>query len=188
MRQSCSAPGSGASGPSDRCMAVASLTLAGENRRISSKSITPKMGLSRGRRIRLPASICACPPVGTSSISIVRSIGNHLSTGSLSLHSPENNHVASVLSHSNTRPAHPKAAIRIPSSAGPIHPMVSVPSSMIASRLLARIGVATLRAARGVGEGGTSRVEVGQGVAVSCGSAPASQSAASGACSVGADA
>ena len=44
-----------------------------------------------------------------------------------SLHSPENNHVASVPRHSNTRPAHPKAAIRIPSSAGPTHPMVSVP-------------------------------------------------------------
>jgi hypothetical protein len=43
------------------------------------------------------------------------------------LHSPENNHVASVPSHSNTRPAHPKAAIRIPSSAGPTHPIVSVP-------------------------------------------------------------
>ena len=52
------------------------------------------------------------------------------------LHSPENNHVASVPSHSNTRLAHPKAAIRIPSSAGPTHPMVSVPSFMIASRLL----------------------------------------------------
>jgi len=68
------------------------------------------------------------------------------------LHAPENNHVASVPSHSNTRPAHPKAAIRIPSSAGPTHPMVSVPSSMIASRLLAPICVATLRGARGVGQ------------------------------------
>jgi hypothetical protein len=38
-----------------------------------------------------------------------------------------------VPSHSNTRPAHPKAAIGMPSSAGPTHPMVSVPSSMIAS-------------------------------------------------------
>jgi len=97
------------------------------------------------------------------------------------LHAPENSHVASVPSDSNTRPAHPKAAIRIPSSAGPTHPMVSVPSSMIASRLLAplRVGVATLRVARGVvGLGGTRRVGVGQGVAVSCGSAPASQSAA----------
>jgi hypothetical protein len=84
--------------------------------------------------------------------------------------------VASVPSHSNTRPTQPKAAIRIPSSAGPTHPMVSVPSSMIASRLLAPIGVAS--AARGVGLGGTSRVGVGQGVAVSCGSAPASQNAA----------
>jgi len=54
--------------------------------------------------------------------------------------------------------------------------MVSVPSSMIASRLLAPIGVASN--ARGVGEGGTNRVVVGQGVAVSCGSAPAVQSAA----------
>jgi hypothetical protein len=64
------------------------------------------------------------------------------------LHSPENNHVASVPSHSNTRPAQAKAAIRIPSSAGPPHPMVSVPSSIIAPRLLAplRVGVATLRA------------------------------------------
>ena len=76
------------------------------------------------------------------------------------LHSPENNHVASVPSHSNTRPAHPKAAIRMPSSAGPTHPMVSVPSSMIASRLLAplRVGEATLRDARSVGLGGTQRV------------------------------
>ena len=39
--------------------------------------------------------------------------------------------------------------------------MVSVPSFMIASRLLAPIGVAS--SARGVGEGGTSRVAVGQG-------------------------
>jgi len=79
------------------------------------------------------------------------------------LHAPENSHVASVPSHSNTRPAQPKAAIRIPSSAGPTHPRVSVPSFMIASRLLAPIGVAS--AARGVGLGGTSRVGVGQGVA-----------------------
>ena len=91
------------------------------------------------------------------------------------LHSPENNHVASVPSHSNTRPAQPKAAIRIPSSAGPTHPIVSVPSFMIVSRLLDPTGV--LITARGVGLGGTSRVGVGQGVAVSCGSAPASQNA-----------
>jgi hypothetical protein len=58
--------------------------------------------------------------------------------------------------------------------------MVSVPSFMIASRLLARIGVAALRGARGVGEGGTRRVVVGQGVAVSCGSGPANQNAAAG--------
>jgi len=66
------------------------------------------------------------------------------------LRPPENSHVASVPSHSNTRPAQPKAAIRIPSSAGPTHPMVSVPSFMIASRLLAplRVGGATLRGAR----------------------------------------
>jgi hypothetical protein len=38
-----------------------------------------------------------------------------------------------------------KAAIRIPSSAGPTHPMVSVPSFMIASRLLAPIGVTALQ-------------------------------------------
>ena len=96
------------------------------------------------------------------------------------LHSPENNHVASVPSYSNARPPHPKAAIRIPSSAGPTHPMVGVPSFMIASRLLAPIGVAPLRSARGAkrGEGGTRRMEVGQGVAVSCGSGLASQNAA----------
>jgi len=99
-------------------------------------------------RIRLPVTICTCPPVGP------RSILNH--TSPPFLHSPENNHVASVPSHSNTLPAQPKAAIRIPSSAGPTHPMVSVPSSIIASRLLAplRVGVATLRGARGVGLGG----------------------------------
>jgi len=80
----------------------------------------------------------------------VRSIGNHLSTGPLSLHSPEVNHVANALSHSNTRLAQPKVAIRIPGSAGPTHPMVSMPSSMIAPRLLAplRVGAATLRSAR----------------------------------------
>jgi hypothetical protein len=68
----------------------------------------------------------------------------------------------------------------MPSSAGPTRPMVSVPSFMIASRLLAplRVGGATLRGARGVGLGETSRVGVGQGVAVSCGSGPANPSAA----------
>jgi hypothetical protein len=54
--------------------------------------------------------------------------------------------------------------------------MVSVPSFMIASRLLAPIGVASN--ARGVGEGGTRRVVVGQSMAVSSGSTPASQNAA----------
>ena len=41
----------------------------------------------------------------------------------------------------------------MPSRAGPTHPVVSVPSFMIASRLLVplRVGVATLRGARGVG-------------------------------------
>jgi hypothetical protein len=56
--------------------------------------------------------------------------------------SSESNHVASVPSHSNTRPGHPKAAIRMSGSAGPAYPMVSVPSSMIASRLLARFASA----------------------------------------------
>jgi hypothetical protein len=55
--------------------------------------------------------------------------------------------------------------------------MVSVPWSKMLSMLLDPMGV--LMTARGVGLGGTSRVEVGQGVAVcSGGSAPASQNAA----------
>jgi len=50
----------------------------------------------------------------------------------------------------------------MPNSAGPTHPMVSVPSSMIASRLLAPICVATLRGARGVGQQPAQGVGVGR--------------------------
>ena len=92
------------------------------------------------------------------------------------LHSPENNHVASVPSHSNTRVPQAKAAMRIANSPGPIQPIVSVPWSMMLSMLLDPMGV--LMTARGVGLGGTIRVPVGQGVAVSSGGSPALPSAA----------
>ena len=105
-------------------------------------------------RIRLPVTICTWPPGGP------RSILNH--TSPPFLHSPENNHVASVPSHSNTRVPQAKAAIRIANSPGPIQPIVSVPWSMMLSMLLDPMGV--LMTTRGVGLGGTSRVEVGQGV------------------------
>jgi hypothetical protein len=50
MRQSSFAPGSGASEPSGGCIAVASLTLAGENKRVNSElKYSPKEGFVKSR-------------------------------------------------------------------------------------------------------------------------------------------
>jgi hypothetical protein len=93
------------------------------------------------------------PPLGPCSILTVRSTGNDLSTGPLSVQSPENNHIASVLSHSNTRPSHPNAAIKIPSSAAPTGsiviqggaPMVTSTAVMLAIAAVDANGIADMR-------------------------------------------
>ena len=84
-------------------------------------------------------------------------------------HAPENSHVASVHSHWNTFVPQTNAAKRMANSAGPTHPITSIPCCMIKSMLLDPTGVSTLRATRGVGLGGTNQVATGVGVGVSSG-------------------
>ena len=84
-------------------------------------------------------------------------------------HAPENSHVASAHSHWNTFVPQTKAANRIANNAGPTHRMTSVPCCMLKSMLLDPMGVATLRATRGFGLGGTNQVATAVGVGVGVG-------------------
>ena len=90
-----------------------------------------------------------------------------------SLHSPEGYHVASVPKPLEHSPGPPESRDQNPQQRRPDPPDRQRPlvNDRVQRARLAPIGFATV--ARGAGLGGTSRVGVGQGVAVSCGSAPA---------------